>query len=237
VPGHVIQVTDKAGGATDDKRTVPLEAAPGYHFSAGAAGIARGSDPNSGGPEFFLMDFGTSHLDGNYTVWGQALDGLDVIHRAARVPAVAFSDLPDPVPGAPVGPSAVEPTDRMAIQAPTIRSAQLVQVELSAQRAAQLPMRVAQNVRDGDFRHSLEWPADLQPGRESDLTWYVRAYNGTSPPAASELALAVDGATRAVHGEEFGGIYHWAWTPSRAGAFDATLLRNGTAWATLRVTV
>ncbi|MCA1813684.1 MAG: peptidylprolyl isomerase [Halobacteriales archaeon] len=238
VPGHVIQVVDKAGGATDDRRTVPLEAPPAWHFSAGAAGIARGQDPNSGGPEFFLMDFGTSHLDGNYTVWGQAFEGLDVIHKAARVPAVAFSDISNPLPPeVPLSPQSVAPSDRMAIQAPTIRTARLVQVTLTAEQAAKLPMQVAQNVRSGDSRHSLEWPHDLRAGVSSNLTWYIRPYNGTSPPGPGDVQIQVDGATLDVQGEAFPGIYHWRWSPSRTGAFDATLLRNGTAMATLRVTV
>ncbi|MEA3203605.1 MAG: peptidyl-prolyl cis-trans isomerase, partial [Thermoplasmata archaeon] len=61
VPGHVIQVADASGTATEDGRRAPLETDPAHHFSAGAVGIARDTDPNSGGPEFFVMDFATSH--------------------------------------------------------------------------------------------------------------------------------------------------------------------------------
>lgn len=231
VPEFVIQLVDKAGGATDDPRTVPLEAAPGYHFSAGAAGIARGSDPDRGGPEFFLMDFAASHLDGNYTVWGQVLRGLDVVHRAARVPAVQTGDVPV------LGTVA---SDRMPIQAPTIRSARLVQVELPGEQAAKLPMQAAPSVRSGDERHNLEWPRDLRAGAASELTWYIHSYNGTSPPQPGEVRIAVEGAQLPVRGDDapgVPGVYHWTWAPRSPGTHDATLLRNGTAVATLQVEV
>jgi len=230
VPGHVIQVTDLTpNGATEGNLRVPLETSPRTHFAAGAAGIARGDDPGSGGPEFFLMDFATSHLDGNYTVWGQTVEGLDTIHRIARGPSI---DLAHTLP-AEAG--AAEPTDRMATPPVTIRSATIVQV---TEPAGRYPLGVAKDVRAGDFRHSLEWPADLQAGQPADLTWYVRPYNATPPPDASAVRIEVAGMPLVAVGEpDTAGVYHVRWTPPHAGAFEARFDAGGKTRATLQVAV
>lgn len=232
VPGHVIQLVDKVGGATDDPRRLPLEVTPTHHFSAGAAGIARGSDPNSGGPEFFLMDFATSHLDGNYTVWGQTVAGLDVVHAAARVASVDAR----PLAGVPV--VADYATDRQAVRAPLINSVQLVTVTLPADRAADFPLKVGRNVVAGDHRHSLDYPADLAAGRPADLTWYVRSSNADAPPpAATDVTIEISGDAVRAMGEMTPGIYHWSWTPGSAGPHTATFTVGGTDIASIEVDV
>ena len=227
VPGHVIQQVERDGGtATDDARRVPLEAPPGYHFSAGALGIARGADPNSGGPEFFIMDYATSHLDGNYTVVGQVVEGLDVVHRIARVPAVTFPA------------QAQLLTDRAALVPVQITTAELRDVALDGDQAAMLPLQVAQNNRTGEYRHSLEWPKDLVVGHASQLTWYIRPYNETPSVDPGQLSLQIDGAPVTLAPEAgYPDILHFTWTPSAMGQHDAILSRNGTAWATLQITL
>lgn len=230
VPGHVIQVVDKAGGTTDDPRRVPLETHEDYHFSAGAVGIARGAEPDSGGPEFFIMDFATSHLDGNYTVWGQVVNGMDVVRRAARVQAVQGSQVP-------VGGDFL--IDRMAVDAVAITAARMGSVTLSAEVAAGYPLVVAKNVRLGDFRHSLDWPRTLAPGVPTDLTWYMRLYNETRPPSADDVMIRVDGSQFQVSAADThaDGVYRWRWTPSHAVDFNATLLVGGVEVTTLTIPV
>lgn len=227
VPGHVIQQAGPDGGTvTDDKATVPLEAPPGYHFSAGAVGIARGADPGSGGPEFFIMDYATSHLDGNYTVFAQVVQGMDVVHRIARVPAIAFPA------------EAQVTTDRAPVAPPLILSATLTDVVLDGRVAAQLPREVARNVRTGDFRHSLEWPHDLAAGHESRLTWYIRPYNGTASPDPARLALSVEGEPVALTPEVgLPEVLAFRWTPPSAGEHPATLALDGKPLATLAIRV
>jgi cyclophilin family peptidyl-prolyl cis-trans isomerase len=226
VPGHVIQVADASGGASDDGRHVPLETSLRLHFSAGAAGIARSQDPNSGGPEIFLMDFATSHLDGNYTVWGQVVAGLDVVHRIARGPAFDFRSLPSEL-----APAA--PTDRMALQPTLIRHTSMVRI---LQAPGELPMQVAKNKRSGDLRHSLEWQPDLWSGdgNPHTLTWYTRTYNGTAAPDPGRVHVRIDGQDLAVTGEpETPGVYHFEWTPPDRTAHSATFVSDGAAPATL----
>ena len=230
VPGHVIQVTDTAGGATEDARRVPLETSPDHVFSAGALGIARGAEPDSGGPEFFVMDFATSHLNGNYTVWGQVVEGLHVVHRIARGPAVDFRGTLAPFPPEVQG---LAPSDRMAADPVAIRSAQLVRVEVPG---GVYPLQVAQNLRAGDYRHSLEWPHVMRPDATADLTWFVRPYNGTAVPAPRDVQVRIGGELLPVLGEATAdGVYRFRWTPTDLDERDATLVANGADLATLRL--
>ena len=54
-------------------------------FCAGVGGLARtANDPNSNNSQFYLMREPTPHLDQNYTPFGRAIAGLDVI-RAIKV--------------------------------------------------------------------------------------------------------------------------------------------------------
>lgn len=231
VPGHVIQVTDAAGGATDSNKTVPLETSPATHFSAGAAGIARSTDPHSGGPEFFIMDFATSHLDGNYTVWGQVVQGMDVVHRIARAPTVD-------APALPPGVANPFPFDRMAVNPVKITGARLVAIEQAGATAAQFPLIVADDVRAGDYRHSLEAPADLKSGVTAQISWYIRAYNGQPLPPAATSSIRVDGGDLAVLEDQFApGHYTALWTPQNAGLTHLSFLVQGVAWATLALDV
>jgi peptidylprolyl isomerase len=232
VPGHVIQVTDAAGGATDDARKVPLETSTAFHFAAGAAGTARGTDPGSGGPELFIMDYATSHLDGNYTVWGQVVSGLAVVHDVATRPAIDSAVVP-PIPGAP----AAAPFDRMAVVPVRITATHALKVSLPASEAARLPLQVAKNLRAGDLRHSLEFPADLHAGAPSRLTWYVRPYNGAAVPATGLSVQDGGGNATIMVAPAQPGIYPFDWTPTSAGDHTLALLQGGTTLARLHVEV
>ena len=48
-------------------------------FCPGVAGMARAESPDSGNSQFFLMRGAQTNLDHNYTAWGRAISGLDVI--------------------------------------------------------------------------------------------------------------------------------------------------------------
>ncbi len=55
----------------------------------GTLSMARSSSPNSASSQFFIClarNASTSRLDGQYTVFGQLLDGYDVLHRIGKVP-------------------------------------------------------------------------------------------------------------------------------------------------------
>jgi len=48
-------------------------------FCAGTAGMARSSQPNSANSQFYLTTGHADTLNGNYTVFGRVLSGLDVV--------------------------------------------------------------------------------------------------------------------------------------------------------------
>lgn len=54
---------------------------PNNHHADGALAMARSQDPDSAGSQFYFCLGEQSFLDDNYTVFGQAIDGLDVIAK------------------------------------------------------------------------------------------------------------------------------------------------------------
>lgn len=53
-------------------------------FVRGAVGMARSQNPNSANSQFFLMFAPAPHLNGQYTVLGQIVDGFDVLDAIKR---------------------------------------------------------------------------------------------------------------------------------------------------------
>jgi cyclophilin family peptidyl-prolyl cis-trans isomerase len=53
-------------------------------FLTGTVGLARGKDADSGDSQFFVTLAPEEHLDGNYTVFGQVVSGMDTV-RAIKL--------------------------------------------------------------------------------------------------------------------------------------------------------
>ena len=73
--------------------TIPAEFVPEYRHKKGALAAARMGDmanpmKESSGSQFYLVQNPNNcvHLDGDYTVFGETVEGLDVIDRIASVP-------------------------------------------------------------------------------------------------------------------------------------------------------
>lgn len=73
--------------------TVPAEFVPQYSHKKGALAAARKGDianpkKASSGSQFYIVqdEANCVHLDGQYTVFGETISGLDVIDRIAAVP-------------------------------------------------------------------------------------------------------------------------------------------------------
>src|SRR6185295_8481977 len=85
VPGHVIQT----GVPQSDRARGPGYAFPNEiharlsHNHAGALNMAN-SGPHTNGAQFCIMLGDRSYLDGNYTVFGEVVEGLDVVMKIAR---------------------------------------------------------------------------------------------------------------------------------------------------------
>jgi peptidylprolyl isomerase len=50
----------------------------------GTVSMARTSDPNSADSQFFICLDRVPHLDGQYTVWGKVVQGMDVIDKVKK---------------------------------------------------------------------------------------------------------------------------------------------------------
>jgi peptidyl-prolyl cis-trans isomerase B (cyclophilin B) len=84
VPGFVIQGGCPKGDGTGG---------PGYHVSAefnsrkhmpGTLAMARAQDPDSAGSQFYICLSELPQLDGQYTVFGQVIDGMNVVQRIGK---------------------------------------------------------------------------------------------------------------------------------------------------------
>lgn len=53
-------------------------------FERGVVGMARSQNPNSANSQFFIMFASAPHLDGQYTVVGQMIDGYEVLDAIKR---------------------------------------------------------------------------------------------------------------------------------------------------------
>jgi peptidylprolyl isomerase len=53
-------------------------------FEAGTVGMARSQDPNSANSQFFLMFGDAPYLNGQYTVVGQVISGMDVVNAIKK---------------------------------------------------------------------------------------------------------------------------------------------------------
>lgn len=88
-PNFVIQ-----GGDPLSKTDDPMvgTGGPGYSLAAefnsrqhldGTLAMARSTDPNSAGSQFYICLGAQPFLDGQYTVFGEVVEGLDVVHSIA----------------------------------------------------------------------------------------------------------------------------------------------------------
>ena len=58
----------------------------------GTCSMARAMDPNSGDSQFFICFTDAPWLDGQYTVWGQVINGMDNVDKIKRGEPVVDPD-------------------------------------------------------------------------------------------------------------------------------------------------
>jgi len=84
VAGFVAQTGDPTGaGSGGPGYTIPLEASD-VPFNRGVLGMARTNDPNSAGSQWFITLDTASHLNGQYTVFGEVVSGMEFVDCIAQ---------------------------------------------------------------------------------------------------------------------------------------------------------
>ena len=68
------------GGAKDN---IPAEFSDTPH-SRGVVSMARAANPNSASSQFFIVFDDARFLDGQYTVWGEVTDGMEIVDALPR---------------------------------------------------------------------------------------------------------------------------------------------------------
>jgi dolichyl-diphosphooligosaccharide---protein glycosyltransferase len=104
VKGFVIQ-----GGDPNTKNSTNMAAwgtgDPGYKIEAefsniphnrGIVSMARSSDPDSAGSQFFIVLNDSRFLDNQYTVFGRIVNGMDVVDKIAALPTIQNDQPQDP---------------------------------------------------------------------------------------------------------------------------------------------
>jgi peptidylprolyl isomerase len=83
IPGFMAQTGCPEGsgmGGSGQKIKAEFSDAP---FARGTCGMARSSNPDSGDSQFFICFDDTPHLNGQYTVWGQVTEGMELVDKIA----------------------------------------------------------------------------------------------------------------------------------------------------------
>ena len=85
IPGFMAQTGDPTGSGRggSDKPDLPAEFSS-EPFERGTLGMARTMDPNSANSQFFINYARTAHLDGQYTVWGEVVEGMEHVDQIAK---------------------------------------------------------------------------------------------------------------------------------------------------------
>ena len=86
IEGFMAQGGDPTGTGTGGSKLpdLPAEFSTKKHFLRGTVGAARTSDPNSANSQFFIMFAPSPHLDGQYTIWGQVVQGMQFVDEIKR---------------------------------------------------------------------------------------------------------------------------------------------------------
>jgi cyclophilin family peptidyl-prolyl cis-trans isomerase len=84
IDGFMAQTGDPTGtgmGGSGKKLKAEFSKEP---HKRGTASMARASDPNSGDSQFFICFGDAAFLNGQYTVWGEVIEGMENIDKIKR---------------------------------------------------------------------------------------------------------------------------------------------------------
>lgn len=98
IDGFMAQTGDPTGtgrGGSGQKLKAEFSDVP---HDRGIVSMARAGHPDSADSQFFIVLEKSSHLDGQYTVWGKVTDGMDVVDKIKKGDAYSGAvDNPDKI--------------------------------------------------------------------------------------------------------------------------------------------
>lgn len=81
IPGFMAQTGDPRGDGTGGSgQKIKAEFSNEKH-QRGTVSMARAASPDSGDSQFFICFAPSTWLDGQYTVWGQVVSGMDFVDK------------------------------------------------------------------------------------------------------------------------------------------------------------
>ena len=96
IPDFMAQTGDPKGTGSGGSNYPDLPAEFSQEpYKRGTVGAARTADPNSANSQFFICftDTGCASLTGQYTVWGEVVEGMDNVDKIAKGEPPAIPDV------------------------------------------------------------------------------------------------------------------------------------------------
>ncbi len=86
IEGFMAQGGDPTGTGSggSDLPNIPAEFSNTARFLRGTCGMARSQAPNSANSQFFIMFAPAPSLDGQYTIWGRVVSGMEAVDKIKR---------------------------------------------------------------------------------------------------------------------------------------------------------
>lgn len=97
IDGFMAQTGDPRGDGTGGSELPDLKAEfTDTSFKRGTLGMARSQNPDSANSQFFIMFAEAPHLNGQYTVFGEVTEGMDLVDKIKKGPASENGTVPAP---------------------------------------------------------------------------------------------------------------------------------------------
>ncbi len=100
IEGFMAQTGDPTGTGMGGSELpdLPAEFTNEVSFQRGVVGMARTADPNSANSQFFITFGDASFLDGQYTIFGQVIQGMEFVDAIRKGdPSTGLVDNPDSI--------------------------------------------------------------------------------------------------------------------------------------------
>ena len=96
IAGFMAQTGDPRGDGTGGSGHKLKAEFSQEHHVRGTVSMARASDPDSADSQFFIMFAPSTHLDGQYTIWGQVTSGMEHIDAIKKGDSARNGTVVDP---------------------------------------------------------------------------------------------------------------------------------------------